>query len=205
MKMIHEYIVPVIIIVVIIIVLIAARGSSATQNTTSNITRGCPFSNGRTRAPLAPNGKSLYERLGGIFPITAVVNRFSDAVIDNPLVGRNSPNPYLRDWSRNQLDRLPGLKWMRALWVADVSGGPYTFIPTVKEQCPLNLSNAHAKFQISPAEFDAVAEELSKALDYYKVPAQEKSEVLAAFAAHKGEVNTGYLMAHDKPIPPSTC
>ena len=31
-----------------------------------------------------------------------------------------------------------------------------------------------------------------------KVPAQEKKEVLAAFAAHKGEVTAGYLAASKK-------
>jgi hypothetical protein len=31
--------------------------------------------------------KSLYERLGGVFAIAAVVNQFSDAVVKNPIVG----------------------------------------------------------------------------------------------------------------------
>ena len=31
---------------------------------------------------------SLYERLGGVFAIAAVVDRFSDALIDNPIVGQ---------------------------------------------------------------------------------------------------------------------
>jgi hypothetical protein len=31
-------------------------------------------------------------------------------------------------------------------------------------------------------------------LDFFKVPAQEKSEVMAAFAAHKGEVTEGSLI-----------
>ncbi len=35
---------------------------------------------------------------------------------------------------------------------------------------------------ISPEEFDEVAKELAKALDYYGVPEKEKGEVLAAFA-----------------------
>jgi hypothetical protein len=31
--------------------------------------------------------KSLYERLGGVFAIAAVVDHFSDAVVQNPSVG----------------------------------------------------------------------------------------------------------------------
>ena len=49
-----------------------------------------------------------------------------------------------------------------------------------------------AKFKISPAEFDEVAAELGRTLDFFKVPEREKEEVLVAFAAHKGEVTEGY-------------
>ncbi len=41
--------------------------------------------------------KSLYERLGGVFAIALVVNRFSDEVVANPKVGKGSPNPQLND------------------------------------------------------------------------------------------------------------
>ncbi|AKB68182.1 group I truncated hemoglobin [Methanosarcina mazei] len=132
--------------------------------------------------------KSLYERLGGIYAIAAVVNRFSDTIVNDPIAGKNSSNPALRDWHNNKLNRLPGLKFMRTLWVAAVSGGPFTY--TGK-----NLADAHRDLRISPEEFDAVAADLEEALDYYDVPEQEKGEVLAAFAAHKDEVTAGYFEA----------
>lgn len=135
--------------------------------------------------------KSLYERLGGIYNIATVVDHFSDALIMNPLVGQNSPNPQLANWSKNKLDRLPGLKWMRTLWLADVAGGPYKFIPTKPGKCPLSLENAHKSFKITPAEFDAVAGELKKSLEYFKVPPQEQAEVMFAFTSHKSEVDFG--------------
>ena len=34
--------------------------------------------------------------------------------------------------------------------------------------------------------------QLGRTLDFFKVPEREKGEVLAAFAAHKGEVTEGY-------------
>ena len=37
--------------------------------------------------------KSLYDRLGGIFAIAAVVDHFSDALIKNPIVGQQSAEP----------------------------------------------------------------------------------------------------------------
>ena len=42
--------------------------------------------------------KSLYERLGGVFAIAAVVDHFSDAVVKNPIVGQKYKNPPLREW-----------------------------------------------------------------------------------------------------------
>jgi hemoglobin len=135
--------------------------------------------------------KSLYERLGGVFAIAQVVDHFSDALIKNPIVGKNSKNPALRDWHRNSLDRLPGLKFMRTLWVCEKAGGPFKFSPTKPGSTPLGLENAHRDLKISPAEFDEVAAELGRTLDFAKVPAREKGEVLAAFAAHKNEVTAG--------------
>jgi hemoglobin len=135
---------------------------------------------------------SLYERLGGAFAIAAVVDHFSDAVVQNPIVGQKSENPALREWHTNNLGRLPGLKFMRTLWVCDVAGGPFEYAGTEPGSTPLGLEVAHRELKISPAQFDEVAAELGRTLDFFKVPEREKEEVLAAFAAHKGEVTDGY-------------
>jgi len=142
--------------------------------------------------------KTLYERLGGVFAIAAVVNHFSDAVVKNPIVGQKSKNPALREWHTKNLGRLPGLKFMRTLWVCNVAGGPFQYTATKPGSTPVGLEAAHRELKISPAEFDEVAAELGRTLDVFKVPAQEKKEVLAAFAAHKGEVTAGYLAASKK-------
>ena len=144
----------------------------------------------------APENKpetSLYERLGGVFAIAAVVDHFSDAVVKNPIVGQKSKNPQLREWHTKNLKRLPGLKFMRTLWVCNVSGGPFEFKATRPGNTPLGLEEAHRNLRISPAEFDEVAAELGRTLDFAKVPRREKAEVLAAFAAHKDEVTAGYV------------
>ena len=135
---------------------------------------------------------SLYERLGGAFAIAAVVVHFSEAVVQNPIVGQKSENPDLREWHTNNLGRLPGLKFMRTLWVCNVAGGPQQYAATRPGSTPLGLEETHRELRISPAEFDEVAAELGRSLDFFKVPEREKDEVLAAFAAHKGEVTKGY-------------
>lgn len=135
---------------------------------------------------------SLYDRLGGIWAIAAVVDHFSDAIIKNSMVGRLSRNEALRQWSVEQPERLPGLKFMRTLWVANIAGGAFAYTPTQPGSTLLGLEEAHRDLRISPDEFDEVAAELTRTLDFFSVPETEKAEVLGAFAAHKEEVTEGH-------------
>jgi hemoglobin len=154
--------------------------------------------NARAQAKQTSPDKSLYDRLGGVFAIAGVVDHFSDAVVKNPIVGQKSKNPQLREWHTKNLGRLPGLKFMRTLWVCNVSGGPFQFTATKPGATPLGLEEAHRGLRISPAEFDEVAAELGRTLDFAKVPKREKAEVLAAFDAHKDEVTAGYVAANKR-------
>jgi hemoglobin len=57
---------------------------------------------------------TLYERLGGIFAIAAVVDHFSDQLLKNPKVVE--ANPELNEWHTTKYpERLPGLKFLRTL------------------------------------------------------------------------------------------
>jgi hemoglobin len=126
---------------------------------------------------------TLYERLGGIFAIAAVIDSFSDRLLKNPKIV--DANPELHEWHTvTYHTRMPGLKWGRTLWLADKAGGPYEY--TGRE-----LRDAHWDLKISPEVFDEVAKELANTLDDFKVPEREKGEVLAAFAAEKSEVDAG--------------
>jgi len=126
---------------------------------------------------------SLYERLGGIFAIAAVIDSFSDRLLRNPKIVDASPE--LHEWHTVAYrTRLPGLKWGRTLWLAALAGGPFEY--TGRE-----LRDAHFDLKISPAVFDEVAAELANTLDDFQVPGREKEEVLAAFAGEKGEVTAG--------------
>jgi hemoglobin len=170
-------------VIVVLIILVVAAGAWAFH---------------ARSAPKAPaGGSSLYDRLGGAFGIAAVVSHFSDALLKSPVVGVDSPNPQLREWSRGQSTfRLPGLKFLRTLWVCDVAGGPQRFAGTKPGRSRLDLSAAHRHLRITPAEFDEVARLLGVSLEYFDVPPAEKATVLAAFAAHKGEVTAGSVSGH---------
>ncbi len=128
--------------------------------------------------------QSLYERIGGVYAIAAVVDRFSDQLLKNPKIV--NANPQLKEWHTEKYRvRLPGLKFNRTLWVCAVSGGPYTY--TAK-----SLHDAHFDLHITAEVFDEVSAELASTLDYFHVPEREKQEVLAAFNAQKPDVIAGF-------------
>jgi hemoglobin len=125
---------------------------------------------------------SLYERLGGVYAIAAVIDYFSDQLVERNTIRSNER---INDWNTNQAaSRIQGLKFLRTLWVCAISGGPFQY--TGKP-----LDEAHFKFQLSGDDFDAVAGVLADSLDHFNVPQREKEEVLAAFAAHKPQVTAG--------------
>jgi hemoglobin len=126
---------------------------------------------------------TLYERLGGIFAIAAVVDHFSDQLLKNPRVVE--ANPELNEWHTAKYPgRLPGLKFLRTLWVASLAGGPFQY--TARE-----LRDAHFDLKIPPEVFDEVAAELGRTLEHFSVPEREQGEVLAAFNGWKDEVTAG--------------
>jgi hemoglobin len=132
--------------------------------------------------PATPGGtseQSLYDRVGGIFAISAVVDRFIDAIITNPTL---NVNPVLKAWNENEAEtRLPGLKVMRTIWIAALTGGPFVYTG-------LPLHEAHTRFRLTSEEFDEVGAEIVRALDYYGVGEQEKQQLVDAYMLSKPDV-----------------
>jgi hemoglobin len=130
-------------------------------------------------ATAAAEEPSLYERLGGIFAIAAVVDRFSDEIITNPKL---NANPALKAWNDTEAAaRLPGLKFGRTQWIAALAGGPY-------EYSGLPLEEAHKDFHLTAEEFAEVGAEIVRALDYFQVPEREKQELVDAYMQSMPEV-----------------
>lgn len=124
---------------------------------------------------------TLYDRVGGIFAIAAVVDRFSDAIIVNPKLNQN---PALVEWNQSEsATRLPGLKFMRTLWVASLAGGPFSYTG-------LPLPTAHKRFSLTEEEFNEVGAEIVRALDFYGVPEGEKNELVSAYMKSRPQVVT---------------
>jgi hemoglobin len=130
-------------------------------------------------AQTTPTGPSLYDRLGGFFGIAAVVNRFSDKILRNPVLKKNRA---LREWNRTQAEtRLPGLKFGRTLWIAAMAGGPFVYTG-------LPLDEAHMEFHLTAEEFAEVGKEIVSALNFYGVPEREQQELVAAYQTAMDDV-----------------
>src|SRR5690625_6928418 len=67
--------------------------------------------------------ESLYERLGGIYYIAAVVEHFAKALAEDPVTGKNSSNPFLKDWYANRQWREPGFIVLTTLWISEKADG----------------------------------------------------------------------------------
>ena len=129
---------------------------------------------------------TLYERLGGVYAISAVVDYFSDQLVQRDTIEKE--NRFIKSWNAEKAGyRLPGLKFLRTLWLCAVAGGPFQYTGKT-------LGDAHFDFELTSTEFDAGSGVLADALDHFKLPKGEKEEVLAAFAAFKPAVTAGSIL-----------
>lgn len=114
--------------------------------------------------------KSLYDRLGGKPALQAVVGElWNNVAADQRINGRfatTKPDVF----GAQLVDFL-----------CQASGGPCKY--TGKD-----MSAAHKGMNLSAGEFNALAEDTVKALDKFKVPAQEKGEVMGLLGSLKGAV-----------------
>jgi len=114
--------------------------------------------------------KSLYDRLGGKGAITAVVDEFIANVAADSRI-----NHFFQDTD------IPHLKRMLVDQICEATGGPCKYTG-------LDMKNAHKGMGISSADFNALVEDLVKALDKFKVPEKEKGELLAALGGMKSDI-----------------
>ncbi|MEX2151098.1 MAG: group 1 truncated hemoglobin [Steroidobacteraceae bacterium] len=114
--------------------------------------------------------QSLYDRLGGEAAIRAVVDEFVANVGADARI-----NHY---FASADLERL---KTHLVNQIGQASGGPQQYTGR-------DMKTAHAGMGIDAAAFDALVEDLVKALDKFAVPEQEKGELLAILGPMKADI-----------------
>jgi hemoglobin len=116
--------------------------------------------------------KSLYDRLGQKDGIAAVVDKFVALVVADDRI--------------NSFFKNADAKHLKAMLVDQIcmaSGGPCKY--TGKD-----MKTAHAGMGVKEADFNALVEDLKKALDEFKVPQKEQDELLGVLAGLKGDIVT---------------
>lgn len=124
----------------------------------------------------APAEKSLYERLGGLAPISVVVNDFIDALVPDAMLNQN---PAIKE-ARERVP-APYLKFHVTSLVCQATGGPCQYGGR-------GMKESHAHLHITEAEWQRMAEIFKQVLDKYKVPEKEQQELFAVVGTTKADI-----------------
>jgi hemoglobin len=122
--------------------------------------------------------KSLYERLGGINAITAVIDKFlTNVVADNAINARFGTA------------NATALRLHLIDQVCEAAGGPCKYKGKNMKDAHTSATNPGANISmITEAEFNALVGDLVSALDFYQVPTTEKNELLAVLGPMKTDI-----------------
>ena len=122
---------------------------------------------------------SLYERLGGIYSISCVVDDLIDRVMTDE---RLNANPLVNE--AHHKVPPPGFKYLVTEMVGWASGGPqqYTGRP---------MRESHQAQKITPNEWEAFMDDLQQSLDKFNVAAAEQAELKAIVQSTYPDIVTG--------------
>jgi len=119
--------------------------------------------------------KSLYDRLSGVYPIAAGVDKFVDLLLVNDVL---NANPEVKaGWHRVP---APGLKYHLTAMVCRETGGPC-------EYTGRSMKASHGHLRINEKEWQAMMTDLRLVMNNYGVPAKEQDELMAVVEGTKKE------------------
>jgi hemoglobin len=113
-------------------------------------------------------GNSLYDQLGGLVGITAVINDFIPIVAADGRI-----NSFFANTVKS--GRIPRLKELLIQQIAEASGGPVKYTGA-------DMKSAHAGMGIPTTAFVALVGDLTAAMDKNNVPDNAKRTLLSALA-----------------------
>lgn len=119
---------------------------------------------------------SLYERLGGVYSIAAVVDDFIDRIMDDP---RLNANPKVGE-AHHRVSRA-GFKYLVTEQLCWAAGGPQQYTGR-------SMRDSHIHLDITPAEWLAFLDDLQQTLSRFGVPAQEQQEIFAIVNSTRGDI-----------------
>ncbi len=122
------------------------------------------------RAPVRPEPRSLYERLGGLDAITAVVGEMLKRVAADAVINARFANSDLGHLQQMLVDQI-----------CAASGGPCKY--TGKD-----MRTSHTGMKIGVDEFNAMVADLKGALDQFKVGPGEQKELLGVLGGMQPDI-----------------
>jgi hemoglobin len=128
---------------------------------------------------------SLYERLGGLEAITAVVDSFVAGCAEDERINR-----------KFERSDIPRLKKMLVDQVCEATGGPCTYTGR-------DMRETHDGMGVTAGEFDALVEDLVATLNEFDVPQAEQEELLGLLAPMRGDIVVVESPETGVPLPPS--
>lgn len=123
-----------------------------------------------------PERPSLYDRLGGLAPISVVVSDFIDALVPDPVLNQN---PAI-DAARERVP-APYLKYHVTALVCQATGGPCGYQGR-------GMKESHAHLNITEREWDRMETIFKEVLAKHGVPAQETQELLDIVGSTKADI-----------------
>jgi hemoglobin len=122
------------------------------------------------------NQPSLYDRLGGLAPISVVVSDFIDAMMPDALLNEN---PAI-DAARKRVP-APYLKYHVTAMVCQATGGPCQYHGRGMEE-------SHVHLHITDREWDRMVTIFKEVLTKHHVPETETQELLAIIDSTKAAI-----------------
>jgi hemoglobin len=119
---------------------------------------------------------SLYNRLGGIYPIAAVVDDFIDRIMVDD---RLNANP-LVDEAHHRVSKA-GFKYLVTEMVGWATGGPQQY--TGK-----SMAESHVHLKITAGEWDAFMDDFNQTMAKFGVPDAEQQELIAIVQSTYGDI-----------------
>jgi hemoglobin len=120
--------------------------------------------------------QSLYDRLGGVYAIAAVIDDFINRIMDNP---RLNANPKV-DEAHHRVSRA-GFKYLVTEMVCWATGGPQQYTGR-------SMRDSHVHLAITEEEWQVFMEDLQACLDHFAVPQTEQGEIIALVESTKGDI-----------------
>jgi hemoglobin len=119
---------------------------------------------------------SLYERLGGVYGIAAVVDDFINRIMDNP---RLNANPKV-DEAHHRVSRA-GFKYLVTEMVCWATGGPQRYTGR-------SMIDSHVHLDITEAEWQVFLADFRACLNHFAVPQTEQGELFAIVESTKNDI-----------------